>query len=158
MQLFLVRHAEAVEHGSAGSDAARELTPRGAARFRECVRGLAHLEVRLGRVLTSPLVRARQTADLLLPLGEESLVPEVCEELAAPPSPGLLQRLAGETVALVGHEPWIGALAGLLATGAPEAALPMKKGAVAWLEGHPSFGAMHLIAFLPPRVLRRLGA
>src|SRR5690348_14219470 len=64
--LYLVRHGRAAERGDEWpDDRKRPLTPQGIARFREVVRGLSALGVRIDVIFTSPLVRARQTADLL---------------------------------------------------------------------------------------------
>ena len=65
-ELYLVRHAIAAERGDEWpDDTKRPLTERGISRFKEVVRGLRRLDVPLDEIFTSPLVRARQTADLL---------------------------------------------------------------------------------------------
>ncbi len=156
MQLILVRHGIAEERRGDRGDGARELTPKGRRRFELAVRGLAATGLRLERILTSPLARARQTADLLAPLSRHA--PEPCEELAAAPAEALLARLEGRRLAAVGHEPFVSQLCAWLVAGRRELApsFPFKKGGVAVLEGEPKPGGMHLLAVLPPRVLRRL--
>ena len=79
--------------------------------------------------------------------------------LARPPSKALLKDIAGERVALVGHQPWMGELLAWLVTGgqADARGFAFKRGGVAWLEGQPKPGRMALRAFLPPKVLRTLG-
>ena len=62
--LWLLRHGEAVPHGSRGDDAARELTPKGEHQARTAGRALARLNVELDACYTSPKVRARDTARL----------------------------------------------------------------------------------------------
>jgi phosphohistidine phosphatase len=65
-ELYLVRHAIAADRGSEWpDDNKRPLTERGINRFKEAVKGLRHLDVQIDEIFTSPLVRARQTADLL---------------------------------------------------------------------------------------------
>ena len=65
--LYLVRHAIAFERGQDWpDDTKRPLTHKGAARMREVVDGLLALGVELDLVITSPLVRAKQTADLVI--------------------------------------------------------------------------------------------
>src|SRR5512132_2307889 len=65
-ELYLVRHGVAEERGDAWpDDSKRPLTDDGMARMRKAARGLARLGVGLDLVLTSPLVRARQTAEIL---------------------------------------------------------------------------------------------
>ena len=65
-ELYLVRHAIAAERGDEWpDDTKRPLTERGISRFKEVVEGLRRLDVEIDEIFTSPLVRARQTADLL---------------------------------------------------------------------------------------------
>lgn len=156
MELFLVRHAIAEPYAPGRADQARALTPEGRARFQRCVAGLERLGVELDLLLHSPLVRAVQTADELsrLLVGESRVTPA----LAEPPTAGLLDGVRGaESAALVGHEPWMSDLLGLcLGGGAAPLPVAYKKGAVAWLRGEPTPGALELVAFLPPRVLVKL--
>ena len=64
--LYLVRHGRAAERGEEWpDDGKRPLTPQGIDRFQQVVRGLSVLGVTIDTILTSPLVRARQTADIL---------------------------------------------------------------------------------------------
>ncbi|HSD65172.1 MAG TPA: histidine phosphatase family protein, partial [Vicinamibacteria bacterium] len=63
MQLLIIRHAIAAERGTPGiPDEERPLTPEGETKFREVAKGLARLVARPDALLTSPLLRARQTA------------------------------------------------------------------------------------------------
>ncbi len=167
MQLYLVRHAIAAAHPDGPTpdrlpasidpaDAARPLTPRGARRFADATRGLARLGVRFDRLYHSPLLRAVETAELLEDLLRgESLVTPL---LAAPPGEPLLATLGGERVGVVGHQPWLGELLGLLVMGTREAGggFTWKKGGVAWLEGTPAPAGMKLRGFWAPRALRTM--
>jgi phosphohistidine phosphatase len=157
MQLYIVRHAVAERGDRSVPDAARALTPRGRARFRREVQGLRRLGVRFDRVYHSPKLRAIETADLLAPLlrGETAVTPH----LSRAPTPALLATVQGDSAAVVGHEPWLGALAAWLVTGDRRrgAQFSMKKGGVLLLEGDLRPGAMRLAAALPPKVLRRAG-
>jgi len=164
IELFLVRHAVAGERGPAyPDDRLRPLTEEGSARFRQAVRGLAAIEVTFDLILTSPLVRARQTAELLvagLPghprmdtldaLAPGGRVPLIMEAIAHRSR----QRLS--RIALVGHEPDLGELASRL-LGA-RGAFQFKKGAICCIElqGRLAGGPGTLLWHLPPRVLRRL--
>ena len=66
IELYLVRHAIAAERGPKyPDDRLRPLTPAGAKQFAESVPGLVEMDVVIDFVLTSPLVRARETAQLL---------------------------------------------------------------------------------------------
>ncbi len=153
--LLLVRHAIAGPPPPGGRDAERALTAAGRERFGEVVRGLGRLGLVLDELVHSPLRRAVETAELMLPLleGESRVDPR----LVAPPTPALLADLEGSASALVGHEPWMSDLLALLLPGAAAGqGFGFRKGGVAWLEGEPAPGAMRLRAFLPPRVTRRL--
>lgn len=156
VELYLVRHAIALEAAPGQSDDARPLSEEGIQKFRETVRGLKRLGVRLDRLYHSPKLRAVQTAELLVPLLEGET--EVTPYLAAEPSMALLDTLQGSKVALVGHEPWISQLCAWLLIARREGhAFPFKKGGVALLEGSPKPGQMRLQGFWAPGLLRRLG-
>jgi phosphohistidine phosphatase len=153
MELFLVRHAIAAKALPGQSDDARPLTPEGIERFRLMVKLLKKLGFSFDRLYFSPKLRAVQTAELLRPLlrGEAEVTPHLAES----PSSALLEQLRGESVALVGHEPWMGELcAWLLTAERLGERFPFKKGGVARLEGRPEPGGMRLLAFLPPAVGR----
>lgn len=155
MELYLIRHAIALDAEPGQSDDARPLSEEGIQKFTEVVRGLKRLGVRLDRLYHSPKLRAVQTAELLVPLldGETEVTPY----LATDPSPDLLKSLVGESVGLVGHEPWMSELCAWLLTGRRSGGhFPFKKGGVAWLEGTPKPGGMKLRGFWAPKVLRGL--
>lgn len=156
MELYLVRHAIAEPFTPGRPDEARALTAKGRLRFRRCVQGLRALDVSFDLLLHSPLLRAVQTAEELAGLVKGSI--EETLHLAQAPSTELLARLVElPSAALVGHEPWMSDLMGLLLVGEGGLAqVAFKKGAVAWLRGEPRPGGMELVAFLPPRVLVEL--
>jgi phosphohistidine phosphatase len=155
VNLFVIRHAIAVERSDELADEARPLTAEGVARFRRVVHGLRRLGVQLDELRHSPWTRAVETADLLMPLVDGESV--VDAGLARAPAADFLARLRGKRVGVVGHEPWMGELIALLTQGSQgRPSFEMRKGGVAWLEGEPREGGMQLVALLPPRVLRRL--
>ncbi len=162
MQLYVVRHGIAEDATPDRPDAERALTDQGRRRVRKVVRGLRELEVRVDRVLTSPKLRARETADALDELCDEPAI--VSELLGRSPTPELLQLIGavgaagGRRTAVVGHEPWLGELIALLAFGETRfaAALELKKGAVVRLDGDAVPAGMTLKALMPPRLLRTL--
>lgn len=137
MIVYLVRHAIAEERGpSWPDDRARPLTQKGIARFRDISARLADRGVRVGAIFSSPLIRARQTAELLVPAWAEVPI-QFVEELAPGHSPAslakvLADRAAQKAVALVGHEPDLGTLAAWM-IGA-KSPLPFKKGGVARID------------------------
>ena len=158
MQLFVIRHAIAEDRQPDQDDATRELTADGAAKMKQVARGLRQLDVELARVLTSPWARALQTAKLLAPVSDEP--PIATDLLCQSPRAELLAMIAekNESTAVVGHQPWLGELVAWLAFGDARhgAALELKKGSVALLEGSVVPGGMKLLGILQPRVLRRL--
>lgn len=159
LDLLVVRHAIAEDVAASGRDEDRALTREGRERMQAAVRGLAALDLRLDRVLHSPWVRARQTAELLAPLGGACCSLHACPQLAQAPGHPLLELLDAPRLALVGHEPWLSQLVAWLACGARErgTAFELRKGSVARLEGAPRPGGMVLRALWPPATLRRLG-
>src|ERR1700730_16657974 len=114
MRLLIIRHAAAVPRGTPGiPDDDRPLTPKGEAKFRVAAQGLARITDRPDVLLTSPLPRARVTADI--PARRfERLPPRVG------PAPGqggvaaILSALPHQPpealVPIAGHEPVLGAL------------------------------------------------
>jgi phosphohistidine phosphatase len=164
MEVLLIRHAIAVDHDAAPSDAERPLTRRGVKRFRLAVRGLERLGLALDHVLHSPWLRAVQTAELLTPVlaGRPERVLQPTPLLTQSPGEALLALAepfpTDARIAFVGHEPWMGEQLSLLITGTIAHAenLRFKKGGVAWLDGEPRAGGMVLRSMLPPSVLRRI--
>ena len=161
MKLILIRHAEAVERGTAGvSDEDRPLTPAGEKRFRKAARGLARVARRPDLLLTSPLPRARRTAEIAARAWGR-VKPVDADALARGDVEALSRQLTGrdaESVALVGHEPHLSALLAWLVGSDDAPGFAFRKGGAAIVEIlHWSRGGAHLACFLPPRVLRRLG-
>ncbi len=166
MELLIVRHATAVDHGDPAypRDEDRPLTPDGIHKFRAAARGLREMGVRLDRVVTSPLVRARQTAEVL----RDALAPEADLDVSRHLAPGgdyeaLLRDVAAlgaERVAVVGHEPHLSGLVSHTLVGARgRASVLLKKGAAALVvfEGAPGAGAGTLEWLLQPGALRDVG-
>ena len=161
MQLLIIRHATAVPRGTPDiPDGERPLTGKGTRRFRQAARGLARIVKRPDAILTSPLVRARETADIAAkawgrskPVNTPALAGGNFQELAA-----VLAPYGDSTVALVGHEPDLSELLARL-IGTPRAErLTFRKGGAALVEvpGTLEDGGA-LIWYLTPRVLRSLG-
>ena len=163
VELYLVRHAIAAERGDEWpDDGKRPLTDRGITRFKEAVRGLRHLDVAIDEIFTSPLVRARQTADLLAAGLATKPVVHALDPLAPGHTPAaVIAQLAkvgrSNRIALVGHEPDLGELAAHI-IGA-QRALAFRKGGMCRIDlgGLGGRRAGALVWFLPPKVLRRIG-
>ena len=161
-ELYLVRHAIAADRGSEWpDDNKRPLTERGISRFKDGVKGLRRLDVALDEIFTSPLLRAKQTAELLAAGLEGKPSIKVLDALAPGHTPSAvmtqLARVARRRrIALVGHEPDLGELAAHL-IGAGRA-LPFKKGGICRIDlgSLTSKRAASLTWFLPPTVLRQV--
>lgn len=161
MELCLVRHGIAVERGSAGytNDASRPLTDEGRERMGQVAAGLARLWTP-ELVVSSPLVRARETAEILQAAWGNPRM-RFSEALATGDHDELFEDMAdmdGERVAVVGHEPWISGLLSLVLSGDTSLVRsPFKKGGAAlvrFAEGAAGPGAGELAWFLPPRYSR----
>ena len=163
LELYLVRHAIAAERGPKyPDDSLRPLTPDGSKKFAESVPGLLAMGVVVDVCLSSPYVRARETA-MILSAGLKPK-PAVVEIEALKPS-GRPQAIAEaikthakshRRIALVGHEPDLGELAARLlgARGTVE----FKKGGVCLIEtdGATPAGPGTLRWMLTPKALRAL--
>jgi phosphohistidine phosphatase len=162
MQLLIIRHAIAVERGTPGMrDEDRPLTPEGETKFAEVAKGLAGLVDRPDALLTSPLLRAKQTAALaaaawgrIEPKETAALAGGPFEEQAA-----VLDRYPRDaTVAVVGHEPHLSDLLARLLGSRHDDRLAFKKGGAALVDVPGRLaGGGQLVWFLPPKVLRKLG-
>ena len=159
-ELYLIRHAVAEQRGEAWpDDAKRPLTSEGMSRFRKAARRLAEFGVSIDVIMTSPLVRARQTADILAAAFDAHIV---ASDALAPG--GSYQAILGDLdkqskrsrIALVGHEPDLGELAGRLCGSRHH--LEFKKGAICRIDvaALPPGGPGAMRWFIPPRMLRAL--
>jgi len=142
MKLYLLRHGEAAEHGDPKypNDAGRPLTPRGIQRTKALAHALRLWEISFAVIFSSPLVRARETAEII----ERGLRLQGRLELTEHLSPsGDVEKLVyelnkvrptPENILLVGHEPYLSSLISLLCTGGSHLALTLKKGGLCRLE------------------------
>jgi phosphohistidine phosphatase len=162
-ELYIVRHAIAAERGEDWpDDDKRPLTEKGIARFKDALTGLKWLDVGTDEIFTSPLVRAKQTADLLAAGISGSPSVKLLDALAPGQSPDeVMNQLARAArrrrIALVGHEPGLGELAAhLLGARRP---LEFRKGGVCRidLQGLTEKRPGSLIWFVTPKMLRQLG-
>jgi phosphohistidine phosphatase len=160
--LYLVRHAIAAERGSEWpDDAKRPLTSKGISRMRDVVQGLNELEPRIELVLTSSLVRAKQTGDVLVAGLKPTPEVDVCAELVPGTAPAKLAEALGalggrRSIALVGHEPGLGEFAAWLVGG--KTPFEFKKGGVCRIDvpALPPVGNGQLRWLATPKMLRAL--
>jgi phosphohistidine phosphatase len=162
LELYLIRHGIAAERGEEfPDDSKRPLTSSGMSKLRDQTKGLNALDVGFDVIITSPLVRTKQTAEIIAGTLKEKPQVVTSDALAPAGTPaGVVQELAKHAkqprVALVGHEPNLGELAARL-IGA-KSPIVFKKGAVCRIDFEilPPKGLGQLRWLLPPRVLRKL--
>jgi phosphohistidine phosphatase len=156
MHLYIMRHGIAYEHHEwSGSDATRPLTDKGKDRTLEVAEKLvAEKKLRIEALFSSPLVRARETAEIVSKV--TGLKVQILEALACGSSLRTLQKSFPETLSqperimLVGHEPDCGVLVGEL-VGDSRSDFSFKKAGVAHLDGTFKPGGMKLKWLLSPR-------
>jgi phosphohistidine phosphatase len=163
IELYLIRHGLAEPRGDAWpDDTKRPLTHKGIDRLRLEAASLDALGVSFDQILSSPLVRTKQTAEILA----QRVAPKAPLALTPALAPGgtpaqVMEELgryaARKRIGIVGHEPGIGELAARL-LGA-RAAIEFKKGGVCRIdvETLPPARPGHLRWFATPRMLRRIG-
>lgn len=142
MKLYLLRHGDAADPNDPRypTDAARPLTPKGIKRTRQLANGLRQMDITFDVIYSSPLVRARQTAEIVARSLKLEKKLHFTNHLALEGAfvDILVQiehtRPAAKTVLLVGHEPLLSGLISLLCTGGPLLGLTMKKGGLCRLE------------------------
>ena len=168
MNFYLLRHGIALSNNdpSVIDDGERPLTNKGVKRMRKAAKGLGRLGVSFDAVLTSPLLRARQTAEIVTSaLGIESRLEEISG--LAPESTvehllfGLTRYQDREHLLLVGHEPLLSSTAAQLLGGRQPVKLnfELKKGSLCRIEIETipatSPGKLHWL--LTPKQLRLIG-
>lgn len=138
-EIYLVRHGVAEERGVKWpDDSKRPLTADGMSKMRKSARGLDRVGVKIDVILSSQLVRARQTADILSAeldahppiVNVESLAPGATAAALVADLEKHVRK--GTRIALVGHEPGIGELAARLI--GSRHAIEFKKGAIARID------------------------
>lgn len=159
-EVYLIRHGLAAERGEDyPDDSKRPLTSAGMSKLRKEAKALNALEVGFDLIITSPLVRTRQTAEVIAETLQTK--PQIVSSDALAPAgtpAAVVQELARHAkkarIALVGHEPNLGELAGRL-IGA-KSPIEFKKGAICRIDFDvlPPKGYGQLRWFIPPRVLR----
>ena len=145
MQLLVIRHAkaeDALDFARSGqSEVLRPLTESGRKKMQRAAAGLLSEVEFIDVLAASPLLRARQTADIVA----EAYVGRTVMELDALAPGGdpdeLLEWLRGHSdvsvVAIVGHEPSLGEFIGRLLCGREKSVIALKKGAVCLLDLDP---------------------
>jgi phosphohistidine phosphatase len=160
-ELFVLRHGIAVPRGTPGvADDDRPLTSKGRKRMRRIGLGLRRLDVEPEKIISSPLPRAWQTAEIVADALGLSDRLEEADSLRAEQGAGSirdwLRSRNEDRLMIVGHNPALSQLLGLLVTGAADPWLcELKKGGIAALSPRPE--GNHVLDWIAqPRILKRL--
>jgi phosphohistidine phosphatase len=163
MILYILRHALADETAVGGDDA-RHLTDVGRQRTQKAVAGMRQLGIEFDVILTSPVARAAETAEIVAEAYETRPTPRVLMELSTGVAPAdAVAALApfgrDESVMIVGHEPQLSGLISILLTGEPDGMqLRLRKGgcvALALPAKKIERGAAELLWMMTQRQLRK---
>jgi phosphohistidine phosphatase len=165
MLLYLLRHGIAVDREDplCPDDPERPLTEKGVRRTRRSVDGMRAAGARPKMILTSPYLRARQTARIAaygLGLPDDVIV--ITEDLLPEAAPEIclrgLETYEGVDVLAVGHAPHLDDLLSTALRARAEILSPLKKAGAACIAlADPDPGAGRLVWFMEPGILRRIG-
>ena len=162
MNIYVVRHAIAVDEGTPGyeDDSQRPLTAEGRKKMKKIARGLLEFGVELDRIVSSPYVRARDTAEILAAAFNLKKQVTISERLIPPGDfEGLVREIREkydvDNLALVGHEPMWSQFTSWLLTGNNATPITLKKGGVCLLsaENLGGQGAVRLEWLLTPATM-----
>ena len=164
-ELCLMRHGIAVLRGVGEGldDARRPLTPDGKARMKKIARALRPAGFEPAWIVSSPLVRAVETAEVVAETLGSGVPLDFCDGLAPGGSPEALLTFLAKypertRVLAVGHEPDLSEMAGRMVGAGRHANLAFKKGGCCLItfDQFPPKSPGHLSWWLTPRILRRL--
>jgi len=136
MKLYILRHAiaENRDEGAYPDDSLRPLTAKGKKKMVKMAEHLKDMGVRLDLILTSPYVRAHETAKIVLEAFELKKKQLVLSDHLTPSGfakdliAEINEKYPLENLMLVGHEPYLSDLIALLVSGDPSMSVTMKKG------------------------------
>lgn len=163
---MIVRHADAGDREqwekSGRPDEQRPLSEKGIERMRAAAKGLVELVPEVDLIVTSPYVRAAQTAEIVFACYGGKPEQETSKALEPEEEPERfvtwLRGRKEETVVAVGHEPHLSTLATWLMCGDASSRIELKKGAACLLDfdGQPRKGSGVLQWLMAPKQLARL--
>ena len=140
MNLYIIRHAIAVDEATSSyeQDSERPLTDKGRKKMRKIAKALRHLEVKFDLILSSPYLRACETAEILADVFKMKNKVVFSDNLIPLGNPELLigeinEKHTVDSLAIVGHEPHLSALVGLLVADSSKIEMTLKKGGVCYL-------------------------
>jgi len=165
MEVILIRHAKAEtrDPNSWPDDDQRPLTVEGRAEQRAAARAMKKMGIKFDFLVTSPLLRARETTDLIAKAYRWAEPPQVAEEMGHEYSVGAVVKFLAKfppdsVVALVGHEPDLSDLTSALISKDRDVNIAVKKSGVVGIEfdGPAEAGKGTLLFHLKPGHLRKL--
>ncbi len=161
MDLLIIRHGKAEPHGADGTDASRRLSKEGREKFQRGARGLLNLVPEIDGLVSSPLLRAVETAEIVAQAyaGRSFERTPVLEPEREPKE--LAAWLAGRresVLAIVGHEPLLSRAASWFLSGVNSAFIELSTGGALLLHfpGEIGGGRARLVFALTPKQLRKL--
>ena len=165
MDVLLIRHAEAGDRDPAAypDDDLRAVTPGGERKMAAAAHAMKAMGIRFDHLVTSPLVRAVQTAAILCDTFGRHEPAQISDALGHDCTPlGIVQLLsrfpAGDCIALVGHEPALSAVAAAMIGPSGDARIALKKGGCIGIgfDGTARLGTGTLLFHLKPGQLKKL--
>ena len=140
MNLYIIRHAIAVDEATSEyeSDSERPLTDKGRKKMRQIAKALRNLGVEFDLILSSPYVRACETAEILADVFKMKNKVVFSDNLIPLGNPQLVigeinEKHSVDSLAIVGHEPHLSTLIGLLTAEGSTLEITLKKGGVCYL-------------------------
>ena len=137
MNLYMIRHAISVDESTPEyeDNSQRPLTDKGKKKMRQIAKGLRALGVEFDLILSSPYVRATETAEILADVFKMKKEIRFSDHLVPMGDPDLLiaeinEKYNVNSVAFIGHEPFLSALIGLLVAENANIDMTLKKGGV----------------------------
>jgi phosphohistidine phosphatase len=168
MDLYILRHGIAEDRGktSGKPDSQRHLTAEGEEKMRRIAEGMKSLGLEIDLILSSPYLRAKQTAEIVAEVFNLGRCLEMSDDLTPSGNPRTVidalneSHSDRESVVLVGHEPYLSSLISLLISGGTGLAITLKKGGLCKLviEQHLKYGRCASLEWLlAPRHAKKLG-
>ncbi|MBL8051344.1 MAG: phosphohistidine phosphatase SixA [Anaerolineales bacterium] len=138
MNLYIIRHAIAEEESPSGEESQRKLTDKGSKKMRQITKGLRALGADFDMILSSPYTRAKETAEILGEVFKIKKKISYTDNLIPMGNPDLLiaeinEKYTADSLALVGHEPYLTSLISLLVGQTSSVDITLKKGGVCLL-------------------------
>jgi phosphohistidine phosphatase len=140
MRIYLIRHSNAIDPGTPGyeDDSLRPLTEKGRDKMKRISAALKELDVKPDLIISSPYVRAKQTAEILakvLKYKHELIFNEMLVPMGNPDNiiGEINEKYSVDELILVGHEPCFSVLIGTLVAENPDLAFNIKNGGVCCL-------------------------